>query len=60
MTFSPTDKPYFCPSALAHLPAAQQALFEQWGRGPDAQPGYGCIHQLSKRRRHWRLRPLLR
>lgn len=34
---------YFRPE-LAHLPAAQQVIFEQWGCGAIVQPEYGCIH----------------
>lgn len=44
MTFSPTEKHFFSRPALAHLPADQRVLFEQWGCGPSSQPGYGCIH----------------
>ncbi|MDG2968111.1 amino acid adenylation domain-containing protein [Pseudomonas extremaustralis] len=45
MTFSPTDKPCFSRRALAHLPDAQQVLFEQWGCGPSARPGFSSVHQ---------------
>ncbi|MBE8593379.1 amino acid adenylation domain-containing protein [Pseudomonas sp. MAFF 301449] len=44
MTFSPIDKPFLPPPALAHLPAFQQVLFKQWGSGPSTQVAYGCVH----------------
>ena len=44
MMLSPTDETHFSRSALAHLPGVQQAIFEQWAQGPQAQPGYGCVH----------------
>lgn len=43
MTFSAVE-PYFCHSALAHLPAVQQALFERWAQGPQVQPAFECVH----------------
>lgn len=44
MTFSPTDKQFFSRAALAHLPAAQRVVFEQWGCGIWAKPAYGSVH----------------
>lgn len=45
MTFSPTDKQFFLRAALAHLPAAQRVVFEQWGCGPSAKPAYDSVHR---------------
>lgn len=45
MTISPTDKQFYRRPALAHLPAAQRIVFEQWGGGPSAKPGHDRVHQ---------------
>ena len=44
MTFSPLDKQFFSRAALAHLPAAQRVVFEQWGCGPTAKPACDKVH----------------
>ncbi|CAM3094280.1 MULTISPECIES: amino acid adenylation domain-containing protein [Pseudomonas] len=44
MTCSPTDKRLFFRTALAHLPAAQQVVFEQWGCGLSTKAAYDSVH----------------
>lgn len=44
MTYSPSVKQFFSNASLAHLPAAQRVLFEQWGCGPSALAAYANVH----------------
>ncbi len=43
MTSSPKDKQFFSRVSLAHLPAAQRVLFEQWGCGPSTRATYANV-----------------
>ncbi len=44
MALSPTEKSYFSPAAVAHLPVEQQQMLEHWGRGPSVLLDDGCVH----------------
>ncbi|MFP3495267.1 amino acid adenylation domain-containing protein [Pseudomonas sp. SIMBA_059] len=53
MTLSPTDKAYFSPGAFAHLPAAQQCMLEEWGRGPLVLLDDSCVHHAIEAQAAW-------